>query len=50
MYSPTKDNNNEVRMGNNKKIYVIKGTRKIKKTTHSSLDSKSFVSKSLDSK
>ena len=29
MYSPTKDNN-EVRMGeNNKKIYVIKGRRKI---------------------
>ncbi len=29
MHSPTKDNN-EVRMGNNKKIYVIKGKRKIK--------------------
>ena len=33
MYSPTKENiNNKVRMGyNNKKIYVIKGRRKIKK-------------------
>ncbi len=31
MYSPTKENN-EVRMGvNNKKIYIIKGIRKIKK-------------------
>ena len=31
MYSPTKDNN-EVRMGNNnKKLYIIKGRRKIKK-------------------
>jgi hypothetical protein len=29
MYSPTKDNN-EVRMGeNNKKLYIIKGRRKI---------------------
>ena len=48
MYSPTKDNNNEVRMGNNKKIYIIKGTRKIKKN-HSSI-SKSLDSKALDSK
>ncbi len=33
MHSPTKENiNNEVRMGyNNKKIYLIKGRRKIKK-------------------
>jgi len=31
MYSPTKENN-EVRMGeNNKKMYIIKGRRKIKK-------------------
>ena len=30
MYSPTKENN-EVRMGeNNKKMYIIKGRRKIK--------------------
>jgi hypothetical protein len=43
MYSPTKDNNNEVRMGNNKKIYVIKGKRKIKKSIQT-------PSKSLDSK
>ncbi len=32
MYSPTKDNNKEVRIGdNNKKRYIIKGRRKIKK-------------------
>ncbi len=33
MYSPTKENiNNNVRIGdNNKKVYVIKGRRKIKK-------------------
>lgn len=31
MYSPTKDSiNKEVRIGNNKKIYIIKGRRKIK--------------------
>jgi hypothetical protein len=30
MYSPTKDNNNIVRMGDNKKIIIIKGKRKIK--------------------
>ena len=31
MYSPTKENN-EVRIGeNNKKMYIIKGRRKIKK-------------------
>jgi hypothetical protein len=46
MYSPTKDNNNQVRIGDNKKKYIIKGTRKIKKN-HSS---KSLDSKSLDSK
>jgi hypothetical protein len=34
MYSPTKDNNNEVRIGdNNKKMYIIKGRRKIKKNS-----------------
>ncbi len=48
MYSPTKDNNNNVRIGDNKKIYIIKGTRKIKKD-HSSI-SKSLNSNSLDSK
>ena len=46
MYSPTKDNNNEVRIGNNKKIYIIKGTRKIKKPTYKP----SSISKSVDSK
>ncbi len=35
MYSPTKDNiNNQVRIGdNNKKIYIIKGRRKIKQNS-----------------
>ena len=34
MYSPTKETINNIRMGDNKKIYVIKGTRKIKKPTN----------------
>ena len=50
MYSPTKDNNNEVRMGNNKKIYIIKGTRKIKRKPYYSSIYKSLDSKSMDSK
>lgn len=34
MYSPTKDINTSVRIGlNNKKKYIVYGTRKIKKPT-----------------
>jgi hypothetical protein len=33
MYSPTKDDY-KVRIGDNKKIYIIKGRRKIKKDKH----------------
>ena len=35
MYSPTKDDY-KVRIGDNKKIYIIKGRRKIKKDNKSS--------------
>lgn len=31
MYSPTKNSNNIVRMGHNKKVPIIKGIRYIKK-------------------
>jgi hypothetical protein len=30
MFSPTKDNNNNVRMNDNKNKYIIRGRRKIK--------------------
>lgn len=49
MYSPTKADSQmtNTRIGTNKKVYIIKGKRKIKATDYSS---KILVSKSVDSK